>query len=113
MKLRDVVNQSEANAAARIYGEPYETTDGATILTVTRYRGVLGPAPVGVFVVHGGTVSWEPPSTQSGSALRRIHRTGGRRDRHPRHAPPSSVAGPRAKGLTRRAGRESRPGRKT
>ena len=70
MKLRDVVNQSEANAAtARIYGEPYETADGTTILTVTRYRGILGPAPVGVFVVHGGTVSWEPAVDGSRVAL--------------------------------------------
>lgn len=38
--------------AARIYGQPYETTDGATVVPVTK--------PVGVFVIKDGRASWKP-----------------------------------------------------
>lgn len=35
-----------------VFGTPYETPDGTTVIPVY--------APVGVFVVHGGAVKWEP-----------------------------------------------------
>ncbi|MGE2692759.1 hypothetical protein [Mycolicibacterium pulveris] len=34
------------------YGTPYQTTDGATVIPVTK--------PVGVFVVKDGRVKWKP-----------------------------------------------------
>ncbi|MFC9897309.1 hypothetical protein ACFVMC_26780 [Nocardia sp. NPDC127579] len=42
-----------------IYGKPYETADGATIITVAAFDE-FGARPVGVFVVHGGEVVWKP-----------------------------------------------------
>ncbi len=36
----------------RIFGDPYETPDGTTVLPVHR--------PVGVFTVHEGRARWEP-----------------------------------------------------
>lgn len=46
---------------SRVFGEPLQTADGATIITVTGIEGFLRPRPrpVGVFVVHGGEVKWE------------------------------------------------------
>lgn len=35
-----------------VYGEPYQTADGATVIPVAR--------PVGVFVIRGGEASWAP-----------------------------------------------------
>jgi hypothetical protein len=61
MNLRELV---AADVAPRqVYSEPYETADGTTIITVTRFRLISGAAaPVGVFVIHGGKVRWEPAS---------------------------------------------------
>ncbi|MFD6156101.1 hypothetical protein ACFWF7_24195 [Nocardia sp. NPDC060256] len=44
----------------QVFGEPYETADGSTVITVARAGG--GPfraAPLGIFVIHDGTVKWE------------------------------------------------------
>lgn len=48
-----------------VYGEPYETADGSTVITVARVRGAVcggdegaSSMPVGVFVVHRGEVTW-------------------------------------------------------
>jgi hypothetical protein len=47
-------------AAGHIYGDPFQTADGATVITVAKigHRGTA--APVGVFVVHGGKARWVP-----------------------------------------------------
>ncbi|MGV0717597.1 hypothetical protein ABQE93_19545 [Mycolicibacterium sp. XJ662] len=43
--------QADPDARGR-YGQPYETTDGATVIPVTK--------PVGVFVIKDGRVRWKP-----------------------------------------------------
>ncbi|CAM3771184.1 hypothetical protein [Smaragdicoccus niigatensis] len=45
-----------------VYSEPYETSDGSTIIRVTRYGGRFRPGPraLGVFVIRDGHVEWSP-----------------------------------------------------
>ncbi len=47
--------------AARVYGQPYETADGATVIPVAR--------PVGVFVIKNGKAQWTPAVDKSRVAL--------------------------------------------
>ncbi len=55
--------------AARVFGEVYETADGATVIPVTNVRGFskpgvndsrfgLGAKPAGVFVIKDGKATW-------------------------------------------------------
>jgi hypothetical protein len=72
MKLPDAIDTLVAdNRAATVYGQPYETTDGVTVIPVAKVRGRTGPGaheadlriaarPVGVFVIKDGQASWEP-----------------------------------------------------
>jgi hypothetical protein len=72
MKLRETIDTIVADPnAARVYGQPYETADGVTIIPVARVRGKTKPGaddaelslrakPVGVFVIKDGKASWEP-----------------------------------------------------
>jgi hypothetical protein len=49
-----------AVTGAPVYGEPRELADGSVVITATR-TGLRGePKPVGIFVIHGGKVTWEP-----------------------------------------------------
>jgi hypothetical protein len=46
-----------------VYGQPQQTSDGSTVITVTKVRsrgGSLAASPVGVFVIHDGKPTWEP-----------------------------------------------------
>ncbi|NEW28234.1 hypothetical protein [Nocardia cyriacigeorgica] len=45
-----------------IYGEPFETADGATIITVAHRYGRFGTGvrPVGVFTIRDGEAVWVP-----------------------------------------------------
>jgi len=53
MKFSDVLDQLPADGAdGRVYGEPFETADGATVIPVAK--------PLGVFVVHQGKARWVP-----------------------------------------------------
>ncbi|MEO3759356.1 hypothetical protein ABGB19_13840 [Mycobacterium sp. B14F4] len=53
MNLRDAGQLSKVDAdPGRVYGQPYETADGATIIPVLN--------PVGVFVVKDGKAQWQP-----------------------------------------------------
>ncbi len=58
MKIPESLEQLPSNGTgSRVYGEPYRTADGATVIPVSKVRG--GSAtPVGVFVIHGGTTQW-------------------------------------------------------
>ncbi|GBG38126.1 hypothetical protein [Mycobacterium montefiorense] len=53
MKYSDVLNQLPIDRGARrVYGEPYETADGVTV--------ILAERPLGVFVIHQGKATWVP-----------------------------------------------------
>ena len=46
-----------------VYGQPQQTADGATVITVAKVRsraGSVSATPVGVFVIHDGKPVWEP-----------------------------------------------------
>jgi hypothetical protein len=54
---------------SRVFGEPYQTVDGAMVIPVAKIRGKartgdgearLRIRPVGVFVIKDGTPSWAP-----------------------------------------------------
>src|ERR1700758_5014686 len=78
MKLRDALDTISADGRpTNVYSQPYENADGATIIMVARVRGKLRPPklestdgagdeiavharPVGVFVIRGDDVKWEP-----------------------------------------------------
>lgn len=78
MKFPDALDQLPTDGVVRrVYGEPYQTADGATVIPVARIRGGGGKrrrpddasggsgfgftaAPVGVFVVRGDHASWVP-----------------------------------------------------
>ncbi|WP_232836172.1 hypothetical protein [Mycolicibacterium smegmatis] len=45
--------------ASRVFGEPYVTPDGATVIPVSTV-GRHGARPAGVFVVTDGKPVWEP-----------------------------------------------------
>ncbi len=86
MKVSDVLDRLPADRTARrVYGEPYETADGATVIPVAKIRrGALdsdgnddepgaafgfNATPLGVFVVHGGKASWVPAVDSNRIAL--------------------------------------------
>lgn len=53
MKPSDVLDQLAADPdAGRVYGEPYQTPDGATVILVAKPRGV--------FVIRSDRASWVP-----------------------------------------------------
>ncbi|MFC7450399.1 hypothetical protein [Rhodococcus daqingensis] len=76
MEIRKVADRRPpGTGAARVYGEPYETAQGATIITVARLGGGrcgtrdVAAVPVGVFVIHDGEVAWEPAVDETRIAL--------------------------------------------
>ncbi|WAC91196.1 hypothetical protein [Mycobacterium sp. Aquia_213] len=53
MKYSDVLEQLPIDGdGRRIYGEPFETSDGATVIRVEK--------PVGIFVIRAGKGTWVP-----------------------------------------------------
>ncbi|MEC3955442.1 hypothetical protein VMT65_20555 [Nocardia sp. CDC153] len=59
MTLRDRLNELPAMGSTLVYGEPLQTPDGTTIITVAAVNPWRGSRPIGVFVIHGGEVKWE------------------------------------------------------
>jgi hypothetical protein len=60
MKIPESLEQLPANGTrSRVYGEPYRTADGATVIPVSRVRAGAS-SPIGIFVIHGGTTQWVP-----------------------------------------------------
>lgn len=58
----DAFEQLSTDGSVRgVYGEPYQTADGATVIPVAK--------PLGVFVIRGGEASWVPAVDQSRVAL--------------------------------------------
>ncbi|WP_123028949.1 hypothetical protein [Mycolicibacterium stellerae] len=81
MKLRDALDSIVPDpSAAQVYGQPYQTADGATVLPVAKVRGRTRPGvedtvlrltakPVGVFVIKNGEATWVPAVDQTRIAL--------------------------------------------
>ena len=81
MKLRDAIDSIVPDpSAAQVYGQPYETADGATVVPVAKVRGRTRPGapdgdlrvnakPVGVFVIKDGSATWVPAVDQTRIAL--------------------------------------------
>jgi hypothetical protein len=62
VKYSDVLDQLPSDRGTRrVYGEPYETADGATVLRVEK--------PLGVFVIREGRASWVPAVDKNRVAL--------------------------------------------
>lgn len=62
MKISDAFEQLPTDGSGTgVYGEPYQTADGATVIPVAK--------PLGVFVIRGGEASWVPAVDQSRIAL--------------------------------------------
>jgi hypothetical protein len=58
MRITDSVQRLPADGArSRVYGEPYRTADGATVIPVSKV-GAGSSAPVGVFVIKGDSAQW-------------------------------------------------------
>lgn len=58
-------------AAQRVFGEPYDRPDGATVVPVARVTGGHRPTatPLGIFVVHEGKATWTPAVDRTRVAL--------------------------------------------
>lgn len=58
MQIPNSLEQFPTNGTrSHVYGEPYRTADGATVIPVSKVHA--GSAtPVGVFVIQGGTTQW-------------------------------------------------------
>lgn len=81
MKLRDALDSIVPDpSAAQVYGQPYQTPDGATVLPVAKVRGRTRPRaadadlrltakPVGVFIIKNGEANWVPAVDQTRIAL--------------------------------------------
>jgi hypothetical protein len=69
MDISEVVDQLPTNGTrGRVYGDPYRTAEGGTVITAAKVRGGTS-TPVGVFVVHGGSATWVPAVDSNRIAL--------------------------------------------
>lgn len=77
-EARDVIDTLAADPdASRVFGEPYETPDGTTIVPVAKLRGRCGDdsrnrlsaKPLGIFVVKDGKGSFVPAADATKIAM--------------------------------------------
>lgn len=60
----------EGAVEPRVFGDPYETATGTTIVPVSRTGGFGRTVkPVGAFIVHDGTAQWVPAVDKTRIAL--------------------------------------------
>jgi hypothetical protein len=60
MNIPDSLDQLPTNGTrGRVYGEPYRTADGGTVIPVAKVRAGTS-TPMGLFVIHGGKTQWVP-----------------------------------------------------
>src|SRR6202000_2997751 len=60
MNISESVEQLPTNGTrGRVYGEPYRTADGGTVIPVAKVRAGTS-TPMGLFVIYGGTARWVP-----------------------------------------------------
>jgi hypothetical protein len=71
-EAQDVIDTMATDPATpRVFGQPYETADGTTVVPVAKLRGRSGPGvddprnrlgakPLGIFVVKDGKASFVP-----------------------------------------------------
>ena len=60
MNIPESVEQLPTNGTrGRVYGEPYRTADGGTVIPVAKVRAGTS-TPMGLFVIYGGTARWVP-----------------------------------------------------
>jgi hypothetical protein len=55
-----------------VYGQPQQTADGSTVITVAKVRnrgGSASASPVGVFVIHDGKPTWQAAVDEGRIAL--------------------------------------------
>ena len=80
-EARDVIDMLAADPdASRVYGQPYETADGTTVVAVAKCRRRLGSRvddprnrlsakPLGIFVVKDGKGSFVPAADATKIAM--------------------------------------------
>ncbi|WKG00933.1 hypothetical protein [Mycolicibacterium sp. HK-90] len=76
MRLPDAFDGMAADTAttSRVFGEPYVTPDGATVIPVSKIRcrpdsGRSDARPLGIFVVKDGKPTWVPAVDNTRIAL--------------------------------------------
>ncbi|WP_227984095.1 hypothetical protein [Nocardia spumae] len=70
MTIREQFDLPAVAGDAAVYGTPYQTSDGVTVIPVTRPAGRFRQSrPLGVFVVEGGTASWHAVTDDTAIAL--------------------------------------------
>jgi uncharacterized spore protein YtfJ len=58
MNIPESLAQLPTNGTrGRVYGEPYRTADGGTVIPVSKVHAGTA-TPMGVFVIHGDTARW-------------------------------------------------------
>ena len=69
VNIPESVEQLPTNGTrGRVYGEPYQTADGGTVIPVAKVRAGTS-TPMGLFVIYGGTARWVPAVDNNRIAL--------------------------------------------